>query len=331
MENREIKKICREIPLLRDYCVAQFVDKGWSEEKKFYVQTHKGGRFNLRISPLASFETRKREFEALEKVRELGITMSQPVDIGKCGKGKYVYVLLSWVEGESLDESIGKLNIEEQYAVGFEAGEILKKIHSISAPENLENWEERMGRKIQLRLEKYCESGVKIKNGHLAQNFIQDNLHLLKNRPQVFQHGDYHIGNLILTPGKKLGVIDFNRWDYGDPFEEFHKMEMFSREKSISFCRGQLDGYFPTGIPENFFLLISLYLASVLLYSPVWAQPYGEEEVAYMKKKAEEIMADSENFRSPVPLWLRETKTEINEGAGQTRFGRSSFSVKREK
>jgi len=306
MDQREIEKICRGIPLLRDYSSVHYVDKGWSEEKKFFVETPEGGNFNLRISPKEFWKKRKEEFEVLEKAAELGITMSKPVDIGECVDGKNVFVLLSWVEGESLDEVMGKLDQEEQYRVGFEAGRTLKKIHSISPPEKQERWSEKMGRKIRLRLEKYSESGLKVTNDYLAQKFINENLHLLQNRPQVFQHGDYHTGNLVLSPGKNLGVIDFNRWDYGDPFEDFYKMEMFSREHSIPFCRGQLEGYFPDGIPEDFFPLLTLYLASVILYSVVWAQPFGEEEVEYMKKKAEEIMDDFQNFDSTIPLWWRE-------------------------
>lgn len=43
-----------------------------------------------------------------------------------------------------------------------------------------------------------------------AQKFIaciEQNRHLLKNRPQCFQHGDYHIGNMMIENGK-LVVID---------------------------------------------------------------------------------------------------------------------------
>ncbi len=304
MERGEIIKLCQEISFLRNYSSVRYVDKGWSEEKKFYVETTEGGKFILRISPRDSLDRREREFEVLAKVAGLGINMSQPVDIGKSVSGKYTYVILSWVEGDSLDEVIGKLNQEDQYRIGLEAGRTLKKIHSIAPPEKRERWSEKMERKIRFRLEKYSDSGLEIKNDHLARKFIGANLHLLNNRPQVFQHGDYHTGNLVLTPERKLGVIDFNRWDYGDPFEDFYKMEMFSRELSVPFCRGQLDGYFPGGIPEEFFPLLTLYLASVVLYSAVWAQPFGEEEVKYMKKKAEEVMADFQNFESTLPLWL---------------------------
>jgi len=88
---------------------------------------------------------------------------------------------------------------------------------------------------------------------------------LLKNRPQTYQHGDFHIGNLIVTPDNTLGVIDFNRWDYGDPFEEFYKMMLFSRELSIPFAMGQINGYFENRVPNNF-LICWLYILLMLYY-----------------------------------------------------------------
>ena len=131
-------------------------------------------------------------------------------------------------------------------------------------------------------------------------------MHLLKNRPQTCQHGDFHIGNLILAPGNTLGVIDFNRWDYGDPFEEFYKMMLFSRELSIPFAMGQINGYFENRVPNNFFDLLALYLADVILFSVVWAIPFGTDEVKGMIKRAEMMLSDYDNFNTTTPKWFTE-------------------------
>lgn len=34
---------------------------------------------------------------------------------------------------------------------------------------------------------------------------------MLKNRPQVYQHGDYHIGNMMIDVAGHLHIIDFFR------------------------------------------------------------------------------------------------------------------------
>ena len=46
---------------------------------------------------------------------------------------------------------------------------------------------------------------------------------MLANRPQSFQHGDYHIGNMMIE-NNKIVIIDFDRYDFGDPWEEFNRI-----------------------------------------------------------------------------------------------------------
>ena len=43
--------------------------------------------------------------------------------------------------------------------------------------------------------------------------YIAENRHLLKNRPQTYQHGDYHIGNMMIDRNEILTIIDFDRDD----------------------------------------------------------------------------------------------------------------------
>ncbi len=166
-----------------------------------------------------------------------------------------------------------------------------------------------MLKKFSVHQEKYRSCGVRVKNEEKALSYLKENLHLLKNRPQVFQHGDFHIGNLILTPENHLGIIDFNRWDYGDPYEEFYKMSLFSREKSIPFSRGQIHGYFGGEVPEDFFPLLALYLADVILYSIVWAIPFGEEEVLEMQRRALMVLSDYDSFHTIPPTWFHEQQS----------------------
>ena len=54
--------------------------------------------------------------------------------------------------------------------------------------------------------------------------YINNNRHLLKDRANTFQHGDYHIGNMMINKSNELVVIDFDRDDYGDPWEEFNRL-----------------------------------------------------------------------------------------------------------
>ena len=62
----------------------------------------------------------------------LGITMCEPVDFGRCSQGGYT--LQTWIDGQDAEAVVPGLPPERQYALGREAGAILKKLHSIPTP-----------------------------------------------------------------------------------------------------------------------------------------------------------------------------------------------------
>lgn len=300
MEN----SIFNDIHPVNEWLKVEKINKGWSRDQKYYIESRNGEKFLLRLSDISTYDNKNKEFEMMKKVIKSGVNMSRPIDFGICGNGSYVYSLLSYIDGESADEKIKKLSNREQFNLGMESGRILKKFHSIPAPPDIEDWEPRMIRKLQIRLDRYKLSGISIKNDSCALEYLQNNLSLLKNRPQTFQHGDFHLGNLILTEGNTLGVIDFNRWDFGDPYEEFYKMNMFTREISIPFARGQIIGYFGDKIPDDFFKLLALYTADTILFSIVWAIPFGKKDVEGMIKRAEVILEDYDSFNTFIPKWF---------------------------
>lgn len=76
------------------------------------------------------------------------------------------------------------------------------------------------------------DKGIKIDNDDKVINYIESNAHYLKDRPNQFQHDDFHLENIILKDKKYAGVIDFNNYDWGDPFHDFVKVSLFSRETS---------------------------------------------------------------------------------------------------
>ena len=46
---------------------------------------------------------------------------------------------------------------------------------------------------------------------------------------------------MIITPENKLGIIDFNRFDYGDPWEEFNRI-VWCAQASTEFASGYING-----------------------------------------------------------------------------------------
>lgn len=294
----------KDIPGSDSWSIVEPITKGWSSDKKYYIKTIEGTELLLRTSNISEYNTKKKEFEILKLLSSRNILMSKPIDFGVCDNGKSVYLLLTWIEGKDAESILPKLNEKEQYRLGIDSGKILKKIHSISAAKNIPNWEERFNKKIDIKIANYKACHIKFQGDEKVIDYIENNRQLLKNRPQTIHHGDYHIGNMIINPELKLGVIDFNRMDYGDPWEEFNRIT-FCVETSPIFASGYINGYFNNEVPDMFFRLMALYIANNQLSSIPWALPFGEKEVDVMLKITKDVLNWYDDFNTYIPNWYR--------------------------
>jgi aminoglycoside phosphotransferase (APT) family kinase protein len=126
----------------------------------------------------------------------------------------------------------------------------------------------------------------------------------LKGRPNVFQHDDYHLRNLVFGEDSLAGVIDFGRHDWGDPVHEFLKVGQFSGEISIPFCVGQIRGYFGGKDPdEEFWALYSFYLAAASVSFVIWTRHVCPAEMPRTMAINERVMRDHDGFQRLVPKW----------------------------
>lgn len=83
---------------IRDYSFFQKIEplnKGWSNDRKYYIETVDGRRLLLRVSDISEYERKKTEFEMMKRVAALGVPMPQPLDFGICDQGKSGYLLLT--------------------------------------------------------------------------------------------------------------------------------------------------------------------------------------------------------------------------------------------
>ena len=278
------------------------INKGWSSDKKYYIETLTNEKMLLRIADISEYDKKKSEFEMMKLLAESGLPMSQPVDFGICDNGKSVYSLFIWCDGEDAEIVLPKMTETEQYILGVKSGEILRVIHNIPAPNDQEEWGTRFNRKTDSKIKKYNECGIKIDDDDKIIAYIEANRHLLDGRPQCFQHGDYHVGNMVISQKGELSIIDFNRNDYGDPWEEFNRI-VWSAAVSPHFATGQLNGYFNGRPPVQFFKLLAFYISSNMLSSIYWAIPFGEDEVTIMKNQAKDVLTWFDGMNNPLPTW----------------------------
>ncbi|AVB76304.1 aminoglycoside phosphotransferase (APT) family kinase protein [Methanococcus maripaludis] len=288
--------------------IIEEVNKGWSEDKKYHIITKNKENLLLRISDIKFYERKQKEYDILLELSKLDFEMSKPVDFGICESG--VYMLLTWVEGEDLETAILKKNTMEQYNLGIKSGKILKKIHSLNISSNLDSWEKRFNKKIGMKIKAYLECPLKYENGEVFIEYINRNRHLLKDIRSTLQHGDYHVGNMILTNNDDIAIIDFNRYDFGDPYEEFNRI-IWDVEVSKPFAVGKLDGYFNGNIPEKFFQLLALYISVNTISSLPWAIPFGEEQINIMTEQAAKALIDYDYFNTAIPKWYTDSKCMI--------------------
>ncbi len=274
------------------------LEKGWSEDKKYRIGCDK----LLRITDPKKAEKKQVEFENMCRAYALGVPMCKPLDFAVTEEG--ACLLQSWIEGDDAEIVIPTLSVEQQYAYGITAGKALKLIHSIPAPSDVPDWEERFNLKIDRKIKMYedCPLSYENKGGEAFISYLNSHRHLLKNRPQSWQHGDFHIGNMLIDSDEQLKIIDFNRSDYGDPWEEFNRI-VWSAQAAPTFASGIVDGYFEDKIPSEFWELLTLYIASNTLSSLPWAIPFGEKEINTMRKQAAEVLDWYDNMAKTVPNW----------------------------
>jgi serine/threonine-protein kinase len=299
----EVRRICKDIPSCEAFARIKEINKGLSGDAKFRVETTNGQRFLLRISDIKEHDRKKAMYEMMRQASSHGVVMSRPVDFGVCSNGKYVYQLLSWCEGETADAILPRLANEEQYVVGVKAGRNLKKIHSIPAPDSADDWYDQFISIHDERITAFFNCGVHIDGSEAILSFYEKNRRLLRNRPQCFNHGDYHTENLLVSENLDAAVIDWELIDsmYGDPGWEFNRINngtLFPR-----FASGQINGYFNGEPPQEFWPVLALYLSTGALMLVSWAVYIEPTCLAECTQTASQIIHWFDGMRNPVPLW----------------------------
>ena len=280
------------------------IDKGWSGDQKYCAVTADGQKYLLRISSVDRLERKRREYEKMSEVAQLGIPMCLPVEFGTCEEG--AYSIQSWIDGEDAEELVMSMDEEKQYRYGLDAGRILAKIHTVPAPVDALSWEIRFNAKIDRKIAMYENCELKYESGGDAfLSCLAENRHLLSGRPQSYQHGDYHIGNMMIDKDGVLTIIDFDRDDFGDPWEEFNRI-VWCAQAAPAFASGMVDGYFGGEVPMEFWKLLALYISSNTLSSLPWAISFGEGEIQVMRNQAAQVLEWYDGMKNVVPAWYRQ-------------------------
>ncbi|KOP71133.1 aminoglycoside phosphotransferase family protein [Cytobacillus solani] len=300
-----LEQLKNRIPSLQTSTMIEQINKGFSNDNKYVVKMADGKKYLLRTAAIDQYERKKSEFNLITDLQNYCIQSPQPIAVGKVEELNLCYYLLSYIEGEDARELLPFYSIQDQYKIGLFAGIDLAKIHAVRAPASIDHWYDRIMKKHQKYVEAYWSCGLKIRGDYEVINFIDKNERLLINRPSRIQHDDFHVGNIIVENRQYAGIIDFNRYDWGDPYHDFLKVGLFSREVSIPFSIGQINGYFNEEIPEDFWTLYSIYLGMSIFSAIVWTIKVVPENLNEMIERIYQILEDHKNFELTKPIWFK--------------------------
>ncbi|MGE7688483.1 aminoglycoside phosphotransferase family protein [Lysinibacillus sp. NPDC097214] len=300
-----IEQLLDEIPLLKDYRELKRMNKGFSSDEKYCISLKNNDKkYMIRVFPIGQFEVKEKEFALLKTIETYTTKTIKAIEIGKMqGHG---YMVTTYMDGNDVEDELLVLTEEEQYQLGFEAGQELLNLHKLQAPKHIESWYERKSIKHRHYVKTYLACPIKIDRDEKILQFIDNHMSLMENRPNLFQHDDYHPSNLIAQKGKFKGIIDFGRYDWGDPIHEFVKIGIFTRNISVPFSIGQIKGYFNGEEPSNeFWTLYSLYLAMCVFSTVVWTLKTIPEDMDNMVNRIHIFLEDHQYFTNVKPCWYK--------------------------
>lgn len=300
----QLTEIQTYIPQLRQATAVSKILKGFSYDGKYLVyEDSDTPSYVLRTALIIQSDKKRREFEMVERIHGLGVRTSEAIVFGTIEALELCYMVLRFVEGKDASEGLLSMTAEDQYNVGLEAGRELLKMHEVEAPGSIEEWANRRLFKHNRDLNEYIRCGVKLPEEEAIIAYINKHIPLLEGRPNRFQHDDFHPGNLLVHHGRYAAAIDFNRYDWGDPYHDFLKIAYFSREVSIPFSIGQIDGYFNGDVPDQFWNLYALYTAMTMFGTITWTLKVVPEQIDSMMERIRTVLNDHQNFESDVPIW----------------------------
>lgn len=304
MNIRVAQRIVASVPLLRKIERVQRLPKGYSKDKKYVLWERGRPKYLLRLSNIKFRERCQAEFDIIAKHHERGIPCPKPHIFDVAEDSKVCYSILSYLLGQCAEEALPKLTEKEQYAIGVVAGQELHRLHQLRYPEEDFDWYMRRKTKYLYMVKTAQELGLTFVRQEEIERYVEANLDILRNSPVRFQHDDYHPSNLIIRNGRFVGIIDFNRFDWGDPIHDFYKVPWFTCAVSIPFARGQILGYFSGKIPREFWKRYNLYVAMNLHGSLVWECHHSPRGLKLCQRRIKEIVSTHDFRKSGPPVWF---------------------------
>ena len=290
-----------QIPGCEAFAKIEPINKGTNDEK-YYIETNDGRQLLLRIADGSKYELKKNTHAMLGQISKLDITFSRPVKIGLCNNDKNVYQLLTWVNGDDAESVLPISTEKEQYNLGLKSGRVLRQIHSVSAPEETEDWDIKFNRMLQKQLNEFnTKTELHFEFEEIIVGYFKKNRDKLGVRPQSLNHGDYNPGNIIVMPNGEIGVIDF-ACSYGDPCYDISQAGWHPTQFPY-FYSGLILGHCDGEPTIEYWKAYIHYWALYTFYALLCPQWVGLDNLENGKRVVRDILDWSDNLSNPIPKW----------------------------
>lgn len=278
------------------------IAKGFSFEKKFRLTSERGD-FLVRLSPMTAYAAKAQEFALMQQLYTNRVHCNQPILILPEEASATVCTLYRYLVGVDAEENIGALSVATQYQIGVAAGQDLHRINGLSRATN--DWKARKWQKHERYVKRYFQQTYRFNHDEQILRFIETNYDPTEAAQDHLQHDDFHLGNIVLNGEQYGGILDFERYDWGDPLHEFVKLEWFTWPVSEAFARGQVAGYFgKRPLDEAQCLQITVYLAMSLLSTLVWTLEFHPHAWPETERQILAILVRYDGFTSIRPPWV---------------------------
>ncbi|HDR7737637.1 TPA: aminoglycoside phosphotransferase family protein [Bacillus thuringiensis] len=301
---REIERILEWPRMLK----ATVISKGFSFDEKYKIELESGASYFIKVCDSSYFERKQEEYEYMQQLDSLHIPMPKLIHFISLTKFNKCVQVFEWIDGLDGEDILRTLSTEEQYRAGKKAGEVLKKIHLVEKEDKSNSWEMSIWSKYERYLEALKEYEVDFFHLNTVIDFVGNHKDLLKNRPIVFLHDDFHPANIMIDQNEFRAVIDFARFDIGDPIHDFHKVALFTTNISKPFAVGQVHGYCGGESDLHFWKLYSLYAAMIFPADIVWTNRSTPYLLDDMKERLNGILEDHNHFSSYIPKWYQSSE-----------------------
>ncbi|MDW7657858.1 MAG: phosphotransferase [Bacillota bacterium] len=303
--SRELQLPIRDVPGSESWTSVKTIQHGDSTDRKFKVKDQNGNRYMIRLLDKTRYDHGKFACRLMDMLYQNKVPVPCPASFGVCDQNRSVYLMTHWIYGKPAPERLPEHHETVQYLLGQETAVYLHALHGCEAPTGPDLWAQKICQQID-QVQATCSDADKdLSCVNSLLQFVLDNAHIVGQQPQRVLHGDLTPANLIFSYETSVSLIDFEKWQFGDPLADLTPIMTDFSHISSRFATGFLDCYFHYQTDVRTFRCLAFYAALRRLQQYAAACAAGEMARQLAIQDVRQLVKDYSGFSTVVPVWYR--------------------------